>query len=277
MTYQPADLALGWLTVGGDDPFAWLSAAVAGGFGHMGVKIAPRPGEPAPRLLADSGFRREFDTERRRRGVRLLNMGSIWLDGQHPVETYIPALDLGAEMGASYVVGISTDPDPVRRMVDLKALTALASDRGMRLTIEFFAYSAISSFTDALDALADLAPGQAGVLFDALHFHRSGGIPSDITEDRAMCVDYLQLCDGPQLLPAGMTLSEEGRAARMFAGEGDIALRDIMARLSRCSVIEVEIPHPLLRTLSADECGREVMTRTLHFLNGSDPNDRARR
>ena len=269
MRAGPAELALGWLTVGGTDPFDWLAAAHAGGFKGLGVKIAPRPGEPEPGLLRDEALRREFSGECRRTGIRLLNMGSIWLDGGIPPQDYARALDVGAELGAEYVVGISTDSDAGRRRAEMRVLAAMARERGMRLTIEFFAYSAIRTFDEASGLVAEMEDRQAGILFDALHFHRSGGVLSDITTENAGRVDYFQLCDAPRALPKGMTLSEEGRCARLFPGEGGIALREIMKRLPASIGIEVEIPHPALKALPPVERGREAMRNTLSFLDGA--------
>lgn len=269
MEIQAKDLALGWLTVGGTDPFGWLSAASAGGFGYTGVKIAPRPGETMPALLGDAGLRREFGAECRQAGIKLLNMGSLWLDGRVAPSDYAQALDIGAELGADYVIGISIDPELARRKADMLALAYMARERGMQLTIEFFAYSEIRNLREAIALTAGLDGGDIGVVFDALHFHRSGGVCADLSANDVRHIDYFQLCDAPLSLPAGMTLSEEGRAARLFPGEGDIPLRDIMALLPDRMVIEVEIPHRAMQTLTAEERGKEAMRHTLSFLNAA--------
>lgn len=267
MIVSARDLALGWLTIGGADPFDWLAAARAGGFGYLGVKVAPRPGETPPSLLRDVGLRREFAAECLRADIGLLNMGSIWLDGATPPDDYALALDIGAELQAEYVVGISTDTEPERRYAQMHRLAAMANERGMRMTIEFFAYSTISDFQQARNMVAEIGKDRAGVLFDALHFHRSGGVCSEISLQDAAHVDYLQLCDAPWALPTGMTLSEEGRAARLLPGEGDIPLGEILNRLPEAVRIEIEIPYRAWKTLSPVDRGQQAMQRALAFLN----------
>ena len=266
MSYRASDLALGWLTIGGTDPFNWLRAAQAGGFGSIGVKIAPRPGELSPPLLGDAGARQEFDTACRQAGIGLLNMGSIWLDGTVDPQSFAQAMDVGAALGARFVVAISVDPHPARRITQIRQLAEMARARRMRLTIEFFAYSAIPRFSDSLELTATLGQDNVGVLFDALHFHRAGGVHSAISERDSLQVDYFQLCDAPLTLPEGMTLSEEGRTARLFPGEGGIPLQDIIKRMKKNVQIEVEIPHRAFKEQSVEARGQEAMRRSLLFL-----------
>lgn len=269
MTYHAHDLALGWLTLLDPDPFVTLRAAQAAGFGLIGIKIAPRPGEDIPLILTDQGRQNRFAKDLAASCLRLVTMGSLWLDGSVLPESYRPAIDYGRQLGARRVIAISTDPDPARRREHLGRLNAICAEVGMRMVIEFFAYSAIPTLEAAREDIRLGSLSGAGILFDALHFHRSGGSPDELTPDTVAEVDYYQLCDAPAQLQAGMTLAHEARAARLDPGEGGIDLSGQLSKLPKAILVEVEIPHPSQSRPDPEPRAREVLARSLRFLNGA--------
>ena len=81
-------------------------------------------------------------------------------------------------------------------------------------------------------AKADAEDGRtAGIVFDTLHYVRSGSTPDMLKEipgDRVHCV---QLNDGPLRLPAGVAL-EENCFDRSWPGAGEFPLIEIVRTLA---------------------------------------------
>jgi sugar phosphate isomerase/epimerase len=91
-----------------------------------------------------------------------------------------------------------------------------------------------------------------GIVFDTLHYVRSGSTPDMLREipgDRIHCV---QLNDGPLRLPAGVTL-EENCFDRGWPGTGEFPLTEIVRTLAGMDALrqvspEVFSPHNATRS-----------------------------
>ena len=263
---QARDLALGWLTIGTPEPNCVIEAAAAGGFGAVGLKFMGRPGEVKPALLTDRNLQRDVARSLDDNGLKLLNLGSLWLDGKREVDEFRPAVEAGASMGAAYAIGISTDSDEARQVQQFGELAALCAQFDVEVALEFFAYSAVKSLGAALRILEHVSASNLKLLIDSLHFARSGGTPAKLGSLGAARLGYFQLCDAPAQQPAHERLSHEGGKDRMDPGEGALPLAEYLSALTMRVPIEIEIPRIASRDLSPAERGREVAQRSLSFL-----------
>ncbi|MPY76882.1 MAG: hypothetical protein GEU87_21820 [Alphaproteobacteria bacterium] len=83
----------------------------------------------------------------------------------------------------------------------------------------------------------------ASILVDALHFSRSGGLPSDIAGVDASLFRYAQICDAAAVIPSEPgDLIREARTGRRLPGEGALPLRDLVAALPAAIPLAIEAP-----------------------------------
>jgi sugar phosphate isomerase/epimerase len=83
----------------------------------------------------------------------------------------------------------------------------------------------------------------ASVLIDALHFSRSGGVPSDIAGIDGSLLRYAQICDAAAIIPGERSdLIREARSGRLLPGEGALPLRELVAVLPATIPLSIEAP-----------------------------------
>lgn len=265
------EIALGWLTLRSSEPLAVIEAAAAGGFGSVGLKLAPRPGEEPVRLGEDAAFRRQVRDRLAGHGVGVFNIGSLWLDKNRDAGMFRAALETGAELGGRRAIGISLEPDPGRRTDQFGKLAALCAEYGIELAIEFFAYSSVRSLAEALEIAGSVDADNLTVLIDAVHFARSGGTARQLAAMPAERLAWFQLCDAPARHPGPERLSFEGGKDRHDPGEGGLPLAAWLGALPQGTPLEVEIPRLASRALSTRERGIEVAARVRHYLQEHAP------
>ena len=97
------------------------------------------------------------------------------------------------------------------------------------------------------------------MLIDALHFSRSGGMPSDIGNVDASLLRYAQICDAVADIPtAANDLIREARTGRLLPGEGALPLRELVAALPETIPLAVEAPVRATAGLPALERARRA-------------------
>jgi sugar phosphate isomerase/epimerase len=239
-------LSLGWLTVPEATPLQLVDAAAAAGFDGVGLRVAPRPHETDPAIVGDRTLARALRRSLKDNGIVAFQMGSLWLDGRVPVSDYAPALETGAMLGARMAIAIATaDIDPGRLREDFARLCTLAAGYGIRVAVEFFAFSGIRTLEDADRLVTESGQSNAGILVDALHFHRSGGRASmlrALAQTAPHRIFFAQLCDAPALAPAYEALPREARCDRYDPGDGTLPLADFYGALPADLPIELEAP-----------------------------------
>lgn len=260
------EIALGWLTLRSSEPLPLIEAAAAGGFGSVGMKLAPRPGEDPVMLCEDALFRRQVRGSLERNGVGVFNIGSLWLDGEREAGMFRPAIEAGVELGGRRAIAISIDPEPGRRTDQLGRLAALCGEYEIELAIEFFAYSSIGSLEEAVAMTRAVNADNLTILVDALHFARSGGTVEQLAAIPPGRLGWFQLCDAPARHPGIEGLSFEGGKDRLDPGEGGLPLAAWLRALPHGTRIEVEIPRLASQGLSARERGIEVAARVRDYL-----------
>jgi sugar phosphate isomerase/epimerase len=82
-----------------------------------------------------------------------------------------------------------------------------------------------------------------GLLVDALHLARTGGVPADVLGAPAGLIRSAQLCDAPAARPESeAAIIAEARSGRLLPGEGDLPLRELLWSLSDRTMLSVEVP-----------------------------------
>lgn len=219
-------------------PFRDLVAAAAGA-GWDGISVWPlmyqraqsREGlDPATmRAIADAA------------GIRITELDACF--------DWLP-LDAGQELGrewsrdkffeAAEVLGADTVVAAARMnttSIDLDAavesfaaLCDAAAAHGLRISIEFVAFSAIPDAATAWRIIEEADRPNAGIVVDVCHLVRSGGDETPLRSIPAERIFTVQLGDGPALAPAD--LLDEAQWHRLEPGDGEFDVAGILSRLA---------------------------------------------
>ena len=229
MTAAPAGrlVSLSAGTVLDAAPEAALDAAVAAGFDAFGIRWDPERLTPS-RLPS---LRRRIDAG----GIPLLDLEVVRLRPDVPVTAHRAWAETAAELGARFLLAVSHHESPARTVDELCTLADWCSPSGVTVAVEFMRFTAVPTFRSASGLLRQAACPGLTILVDALHLHRGGETAADLTAADAGPVGYVQICDAPREAPGApddlVALADEARHGRLFPGEGDLPLGELLDAL----------------------------------------------
>ncbi|MER8760495.1 sugar phosphate isomerase/epimerase [Mesorhizobium sp. M0976] len=248
-------LTLAHLTVQEVPPADAITIAAETGFQYATMRLH------SPRLGAKNLSTRELNDEvqkallvSRESGVLVSSIEALVLAPETDILTYTPILEAAAKLSARCVLVVAFDNVYSRMLDNFGALSASASQLGLGLEIEFMVFSEIKDLQKAMQVLADAGSPNDKIVVDILHLLRSGGSPQDILRVPPAMISQIQLSDGPKY--AGPEcLVEEARFDRMFIGEGEFPLTEILSKRPPAVPLALEIPAERLRLqgISAQE------------------------
>jgi len=255
----------------GASPAATIDAAADAEFGAVGLRIcARRPGDPyaGEPILGNPVTARALRDRAAAHGIRLSNISAYQFYADVGWDDVAPAIDATAELGAPILVANGFDPDTGRFTALLARYCEAAAASGIQVALEFLPYSAVRTLDDALRIVEATGAENAGVLLDALHLERSGGVPADIARIPAKRVAFAQLCDakrwtGPRTDEA---LQNEARTARLPAGTGELPLYAFLDALPAGTEIEYEVARADMARASPLEKARAAHEDAQRFM-----------
>ncbi|MFG1229946.1 sugar phosphate isomerase/epimerase family protein [Xanthobacter wiegelii] len=204
--------------------------------------MAVLPRMPAFDLVADARRRREVRARCRALGLAVDLVYPFTLTGRTAPDDTRAALDAAADLEAAGVNVLVYDRDPARRQDTFAAFCALARQRGLKVALEFYPPSQVSSLGAAADLVEQAGPaGQVGLTVDALHLVRSGGSIADLARVRAERIFVAQVCDGPAEADAAAREAEAAKE-RLLPGHGMFDLAGFVAALPASARLTVEVP-----------------------------------
>jgi len=161
------------------------------------------------------------------------NMDASYIDGFDIEATEF--FELCQQLGIRYCSLNATfagDVYPAGEVVEHFAATCdLAARHGVTCDLENLPMWGVKTIRQAWSVVSAAGRPNAGIVFDILHYVRSGStldMLEEIPGDRIHCV---QLNDGPLRLPAGVTL-EENCFDRGWPGTGEFPLIEIVRTLA---------------------------------------------
>jgi sugar phosphate isomerase/epimerase len=262
MTRPP--LSLGHLTFVDLAPPDLVDRAAAGGFGAVGLRLAPARDDEAPWPMLGDGSPMLRETRRRltAHGMDVLDVEVVRLTPELHIGEYAPFFATAAELGARFAVVSGFDDDEARLADRFGVLCALAEPFGVRPMLEPMLYSSVRSTAAAARIVEASGSAFGGVLVDTIHLARTGGGPDDVAAVDPGRLGYVQLNDAPAVAPPGRldAVAEESRHDRRPPGEGELPLRAVLALLPAEAPVSVEAPSARLRA----ELGEEGLSRRLH-------------
>jgi sugar phosphate isomerase/epimerase len=218
------------------------AAAAAAGWDAAGIWVdmalwTPQTTREVKRRLADGG-------------VQALDAEVAWIRPGPDDPDHFRLIDIAAELGAPNVLVVSSAPDAGETADKLGRLSDHAAAAGVRVSLEFGAFTTVRSLADALDVLERCGRPEAGLLVDPLHFARTGGRAADLGDVTPGRFAYAQFCDAasqgpsPEDVPA---IIEEALDLRLMPGEGALPLADFVGVLPPGTPLSVELRSKALR------------------------------
>jgi len=223
-------------------PAQTVAAAAAAGWDSVGIWIdlavwTPETTREICGLLGETG-------------LSALDAEVIWLREGADNPDHFRMLDVAAAVGAENVLVVSSAPDPGDTAGKLGRLSDHAKAAGLRVSLEFGAFTAVRSLSDALEVLDRCERPEVGLLVDPLHLARTGGGPADLARVAPGRFAYAQFCDAaargpsPDDVPA---IIEEALDLRLLPGDGALPLAGILDVLPPATPLSVELRSKALR------------------------------
>jgi sugar phosphate isomerase/epimerase len=264
-------LSLAPLTINEAEPLELISAAAAGGFDAVALRVI---GPPGVETEVVAGARvPEIRQRADDLGIVIFSATGIWLTPDFEVSHVEHALANAAALGAAYCLAACYDNEGSRLTANFATLCRAAARLGLSIGIEFMPYLPVKNIGDAVRLAQAAAQPNAGIIVDALHLARSGGAPSDVAAIEPSLISYVQLCDAPRERPSVIERREESLRHRLYPGEGELPLFDLMDVLPHNITVDVEAPVAADARLPFDERARRAGDATRRFLQ----NHRGRR
>jgi sugar phosphate isomerase/epimerase len=219
-------------------PDALIDVAAAAGFDGVGLRLSGEHAAGDPRELARRAARRGiviFDAEVHR----------VSASATDPE----PLLRAAATAGAEALLVVSDLPDRDRTMGELHGLATACRSWGLRLGLEYMAWTTPS---DPMDAIAMADGVGCELVVDVLHHVRVGAGRAELDAVVASGrLGWVQLCDASPAVPEGPgALIHEARHGRVPPGAGGLPLGELVARIPDDVTISVEVQSDELRALA---------------------------
>lgn len=266
---KPVRLSLAHLTVLDADPLTLVEAAAAGRFDAVGLRIVPpMPADQIVPVIGNARLIGEIEARLDATGVQIFDIEAVWLMPHTDVAALKPALELGARLGARYLLVVGNDPVWARLGDNFARLCELARETGLGVALELMSYVELRTLAQARQLIDQVGAPNAGLLIDALHFYRSGAHPRDLAGLDPHLFPYIHLCDAYAAAPDTAGLRAEGRGGRFYPGEGELPLDEFLRAFPDDIPIAIEAPCAEYAGLPPVERARICGAATRALLSG---------
>jgi sugar phosphate isomerase/epimerase len=245
------------------EPAAAVRAAQAAGFPALGFRFSP----PGPDDAQVQAIARSVGDA----GLQVLDIEfARFTPGDEEQAWHRRLVDIGAALGAAFMIAVSMDTDVDRtrdRYADLVAYARQVG--GPRPALEFMRPTAVKT-VDAARAVVERVEGGA-ILVDALHLHRGGTDPHRLRDIDPSLMPYVQLCDAPPSAPTEVDeeLIHEARRGRLLPGDGALPLDALLDATPADAPLSVEVlSSDLMARYEPHERARLTMAATTRLLEG---------
>ena len=243
-------------------------AAKAAGYAGVGLRLQPLLASD-PVIAGDPATEAALVEAVRTTGLNVLEIGVFPIRPGLDVEGLSPVLSLSHKIGARYITCPVEDEDRPQCIETFGRLCDVAETCGLEALIEFNPYSACRNLNEALAIVEECGRDNARLLIDVLHLSRSGGKPADLLTIDPALIALVHLCDAP--LPPAKSASidemrRESRTARLYPGEGQLWLNELLDSLSPEVPLSIEAPSAAYSHLSVEERARLSFEATRKLL-----------
>lgn len=262
-------LSLAFLTIFDASAPDAVSIAAKAGYDMVGLRLLPAAPTEAPYpLLDDDTVLTETLARLRDTGVQVGDVEIVRLKPDTDVASFSRFLERAEQLGARNVLVAGDDPEKARLTDNFAAFAERAAKHSLTADLEFMPWTKVPHLNYARDIVEAAGASNGGVLIDALHYDRSETSLADVSALPTRMINYVQLCDGL----ADYDKSDEGliriaRGERLFPGEGDIDLTQLVLAVPDTVQLSIEVPHLVLaRELDAQGRADRAMAATRQLL-----------
>lgn len=235
--------SLAFLTVSEVAPPEAVRIASECGYSHVGLRLLPSGSEGPYPIMTDQVVLDETIAALKETGVKLADIEIVRIGEHFNAESFRGFLERGALMGAGHVLVAGDDPDRARITRNYIDFCKLAAEYGMTADLEFMPWTAVPDIRAAYEIIEAADQPNAGLLVDALHYHKSAGTPEQVAEIPKEWVHYVQFCDSPLAYSSAIDdLIHAARAARLYPGEGELDLLSLLKAIPSDTVLSIEVP-----------------------------------
>ncbi len=250
-------LSLAYLTVEGCTPPEQARAAAAAGYECVSPRLQARPGEPS--YVTDQAVLRQMERALADTGLSVLDCEIVRLRPAMRVADERPMFEAMARLGARLVLVIGEDADEARVTEHFAALCVLAAPYGILPCLEFGRLFQLHTLAQAVRVVQGAGQANGRVLVDSMHLARAGGTPADVAALDPALFAYAQFKDAYAQPPATHYPTREAYGDRLYPGDGDLPLVDLLRALPPDLPISVEANVPNAAAIPPPERARRAL------------------
>lgn len=193
-------------------------------------------------------------------GIELHDIELARIVADRDPKTYVPAMEVAAELGARHLISsawTSDGPDRDFIVERFAEICDLAAPFGLTVDLEFPTFSRLTSLREAADIVRTADRPNAGILIDTIYARFSRLDPADLDTLPGEWFHFVHIADAPREIPStrdGMV--RFARDERLYPGEGCI---DFTALLERLPPVTYSVELPNLKRV--EELGYEGHAR----------------
>ncbi|WP_088104452.1 sugar phosphate isomerase/epimerase family protein [Halalkalibacter urbisdiaboli] len=225
------------------------------------------PGEPNYALAEKKEMLRDTKRALSRTGLQVLDIELARILDEVDPQTYEPALEVGAELGARHVLSSIWTDDRNVAIERFHQLCELAKPYNLTIELEFLPIASVYNLAGAIDVLQTVNQENAGLMIDAHHFHRSGDKVEDLDAVPREWFRYFHLCDATKNIPTNKEeVARILREERLYVGEGGIDVASMINRIPEIPY-SIELPNnKRAKALGYEEFSRRCLISAKNYL-----------
>lgn len=236
--------SLAHLTAMALPPVDLIEVASRTGYDYVGLRLSRvTPQEPLYPLITSKTAMKATKERLAATGIQVWDVELFRMDPALDAQHFFPMLDATAELGARHAICQLPDPDRARATDRFAALCDYAKPLGITVSLEFPWWTETGNLEAAVAVLEETKRSNAGILVDMLHFYRSQSSLERLKQLPREWFQFAHVCDGRAANPGTMdTILHEARSDRLFPGDGDFDVKNILACLPQDITYALEIP-----------------------------------
>jgi sugar phosphate isomerase/epimerase len=248
-----------------------IEAARDAGYDGLGLRLHPSPKLPYHPVVGDAPLIRRMQRTLSDAKLQVLDIYTFYLEPATRLDDFLPALALGADLGAGYALVQGADPDWSRLLCNFTGFCERARPFGLTASLEFVPQRDLATLAQALGLINESGQPNAVICVDPLHLARGGGTPADLRHLDLRLLPYIQFSDG--VLAEGepdLDLAKRiGIGERRLPGHGRLPLADLLEVVSDDLPMSIEVPRPVGASMTDAAWARTLIEETRRFIRAS--------